>query len=328
MKDIFKKAIQGMLEGEFDAHMEYKKSDNQVEKSNYRNGYNSKKVRSDYGEFNINVPRDRNTEFNPIIVSKNSHNVKSTIEEKILMLYAKGLSTRDISDMIRDFYGVEYFAEMISNITNNISDVILEWQKRPLERVYSIVFIDAIHYSVRQENTVVKKAIYVVLAINSNGFKEILGLYIGENESSKYWLYVLNDLKNRGIKNILILCSDALTGINEAIITAFPNTMQQKCIVYIIRNSTKLVSYKHLKEFCNDLKTIYQESNIDDAYSNLQIVKNKWNKHYLSSLKVWENHWENIVTMFNFSKEIRSIIYTTNYIENLNRAYRNKSCIS
>ena len=321
LKDMFKDTIQTMMNAEFDSSIGYEKNDNKVEKSNYRNGYSTKNVKSKFGEFDLTVPRDRKAEFEPQIVPKNKRDI-SGIEEKVINLYGKGLSTREISDSIEDIYGVQLSATMISNITDAVLEDIEQWQKRPLKEVYPIVFIDAVHFNVKEENAIVKKAAYVILGVNTDGFKEVLGIWIGENESAKYWLGTLNDLKNRGVKDILIICSDGLKGINEAIKAVYPNTMQQRCIVHLIRNSVKFVSYKRLKEFCNDLRTIYKSSTEKEARENLEKVKEKWNSTYPTSLKVWEDNWEAIGTLFNYSKDLRKIMYTTNAIESLNRCYR------
>src|SRR5574344_1732012 len=314
LKDMFKDTIQTMMNAEFETSIGYEKSDNKIEKNNYRNGYSNKSVRSKFGEFDLSVPRDRNAEFEPQIVPKNKRDI-SGIEEKVINLYGKGLSTREISDSIEDIYGVQLSATMISNITDAVLEEIEEWQKRPLKEVYPIIFIDAIHFNVKQENVIVKKAAYVILGVTSEGFKEVLGIWIGENESAKYWLSTLNELKNRGVKDILIICSDGLKGINEAIKAVYPNTMQQRCIVHLIRNSVKFVSYKHLKTFCNDLRTIYKSNNEKE-------VKENWKDIYPTSMRVWEDNWEAICTLFNYSKELRKIMYTTNAIESLNRSYR------
>ena len=290
-------------------------------KKNYRNGYSTKNIKSKFGEFPLSIPRDRNAEFEPQIVPKNKRDITG-IEDKVINLYGKGLSTREISNSIEDIYGVQLSATMISNITDAVLDEIEEWQRRPLKEVYPIVFIDAVHFNVKEENIIVKKAAYVILGVNTDGFKEVLGIWIGENESAKYWLGTLNELKNRGVKDILIICSDGLKGINEAIKAVYPNTMQQRCIVHLSRNLVKFVSYKHLKEFCNDLRTIYKANTEKEARENLEKVKEKWIKIYPTSLKVWEDNWEAICTLFNYSKELRKIMYTTNAIESLNRAYR------
>ena len=321
LKDMFKGALQEMMNAEFDTSMGYSKYDKKSEKTNYRNGTTKKKLKSEFGEFDFETPRDRNGEFEPKIVPKNTRDV-SGIEDKIISLYGRGLTTREINEQIQDLYGIEVSATMVSNITDQIIPEIKEWQERPLDSVYPFVFIDAVHFSVREDNHVVKKAAYIVLGINSEGFKEILGIWIGENESAKYWLGVLNELKQRGVKDILILCSDNLTGIKDAINTAYPNTVQQRCIVHMIRNSVKYVNYKDLKEFTKDLKQIYTSSNEKKGYDKLQEIKNKWKDKYLISFKTWEENWDAICPFFQFSEHIRKIMYTTNTIESLNRQFR------
>ena len=297
LKDMFKGALQEMMNAEFDSSMGYSKYDKTKEKNNYRNGSTKKMLKSEFGEFEFETPRDRNGEFEPKIVPKNKRDV-SGIEDKIISLYSRGLTTREINEQIQDLYGIEVSATMVSNITDQIIPEIREWQQRPLDEIYPIVFIDAVHFSVREENRVVKKAAYIVLGINKDGYKEILGIWIGENESSKFWLGVLNDLKSRGVKDILIMCSDNLSGIKDAINTAFPDTIQQRCIVHMIRNSVKFVSYKDLKEFCNDLKTIYTSNNEEQGYEKLQEVKEKWKAKYSSAFKTWEENWDAICPFF------------------------------
>jgi len=321
IKDLFKDSLQEMMNAEFDSSMGYSKYDKTTEKDNYRNGTSKKKLKSEFGQFDFETPRDRNNDFEPIIVAKGQRDV-SGIEDKIISLYGRGLSTRDINEQIHDLYGIEVSATMVSNITDQILPKIKEWQERPLEEVYPIVFIDAVHFSVRQEHTVVKKAAYIVLGVNSVGEKDILGIWIGENESAKFWLGVFNDLKNRGIKDILIMCSDGLTGIKEAIATAFPKTVQQRCIVHMIRNSIRFIYYKNLREFCKDLKSIYTAKNEKLGYEQLQLVKKKWNDKYPTALKNWEDNWDAICPFFSYSEPIRKIMYTTNAIESLNRSYR------
>ena len=321
LKNMFKDALQEMMNAEFDASMGYSKYDKTSEKTNYRNGTTKKNLKSEFGEFEFETPRDRNGEFEPKIVPKNVRDV-SGIEDKIISLYARGLTTREINEQIQDLYGIEVSATMVSNITDQIIPEIKEWQDRPLDSVYPIVFIDAVHFSVREENRVVKKAAYIVLGINKEGYKEILGIWIGENESSKFWLGVLNELKNRGVEDILIMCSDNLTGIKQAIEAAYPKTIQQRCKVHMIRNSVKFVSYKDLKTFCNDLKTIYTAKNEKEGYEQLQKVKDKWKDKYLSAFKTWEENWDAICPFFQFSDKIRKIMYTTNTIESLNRQFR------
>lgn len=321
LKDLFKDALQQMMNAEFDTTMGYSKYDKTTEKNNYRNGSTKKTIKSEFGEFEFETPRDRNGEFEPKIVPKNKRDV-SGIEDKIISLYGRGLTTREINEQIQDLYGIDVSATMVSNLTDQIIPDIKEWQGRPLDDVYPIVFIDAVHFSVREDSRVVKKAAYIVLGINRDGYKEIIGIYIGENESSKFWLGVLNDLKQRGVKDILIMCSDNLTGIKEAINAAFPNTIQQRCIVHMIRNSVKFVSYKDLRVFCNDLKLIYNSKDEKEGYEELQKVKEKWEDKYLSAFKTWEDNWDAICPFFQFSEPIRKIMYTTNTIESLNRQFR------
>ena len=317
LKDMFKGALQEMMNAEFDSSMGYSKYDKTKEKTNYRNGTTKKKLKSEFGEFDFETPRDRKGEFEPKIVPKNVRDV-SGIEDKIISLYGRGLTTREINEQIHDLYGIEVSATMVSNITDQVIPLIKEWQERPLNDVYPIVFIDAVHFSVREDNRVVKKAAYIVLGIDKEGYKDVLGIWIGENESSKFWLGVLNEIKQRGVKDILIMCSDNLTGIKEAINT----TIQQRCIVHMIRNSVKFVSYKDLKEFCNDLRKIYTSATEKQGYEELQKVKDKWKKQYSSALKIWEDNWDAICPFFQFSDKIRKIMYTTNTIESLNRQFR------
>ena len=321
IKDLFKDSLQEMMNAEFETSMGYKKYDNKVEKTNYRNGATKKKLKSEFGEFEFETPRDRNGEFEPRIVPKNKRDV-SGIEDKIISLYGRGLSTREINEQIQDLYGIEVSSTMVSNITDQILPKIKEWQNRPLESIYPICFVDAVHFSVREESSVVKKAAYIVLGINEYGEKDVLGIWIGENESAKFWLSVFNDLKSRGVKDILILCSDGLIGMKEAITTAYPKTVQQRCIVHMIRNSVRFVSYKELKPFCEDLKTIYTSKNEKEGYEQLQKVKEKWKSKYPTAFKSWEENWDAICPFFSYSEPVRKIMYTTNAIESLNRSYR------
>lgn len=320
LKDLLGGTIQSMLEAELDNHLGY---DNYERSSNtdYRNGTKPKVLRSSYGEIPIDVPQDRDGDFEPKIVQKRKKDI-SGIEQKIIAMYAKGLSTRQISEQIEDIYGFDVSEGMVSDITDKLLPEIEEWQKRPLSDVYPIVFIDAVHFSVRDERVVKKLAAYVILGVNADGIKEVLGIYIGENESSKYWLGVLNELKNRGVKDILVLCADGLTGIKESIAAAFPNTEYQRCIVHQIRNTLKFVADKDKKEFSKDLKSIYQAANEEIGYQNMIEVSKKWEKHYPNSMKSWQQNWDAIVPMFKFSADVRKVIYTTNAIESLNSTYR------
>lgn len=321
IKDLFKDSLQEMMNAEFETSMGYKKYDNKVEKTNYRNGATKKKLKSEFGEFEFETPRDQNGEFEPRIVPKNKRDV-SGIEDKIISLYGRGLSTREINAQIQDLYGIEVSSTMVSNITDQILPKIKEWQNRPLESIYPICFVDAVHFSVREESSVVKKAAYIVLGINEYGEKDVLGIWVGENESAKIWLSVFNDLKSRGVKDILILCSDGLIGMKEAITTAYPKTVQQRCIVHMIRNSVRFVSYKELKPFCEALKTIYTSKNEKEGYEQLQKVKEKWKSKYPTAFKSWEENWDAICPFFSYSEPVSKIMYTTNTIESLNRSYR------
>lgn len=326
-KDAFKDLLQEMLEAEMDVTLGYDKNDvKNKQTDNYRNGHSQKTVKSQYGEVELSIPRDRKGDFEPKIVPKYKRDI-SGIEEKIISLYARGMSTRDIHDQIKDLYGIEVSAEMVSKITDRILPEIEEWQNRPLDEVYPIIFIDAIHFSVKNDGLVTKKAVYVVLAITTEGLKDVIGIYVGEKESSKFWMGVLNDLKNRGVKDILILCADALTGIKDAINAAFPNTEYQRCIVHQIRNTLKYVSDKDRKEFAKDLKRIYTAPNEETGYEQMLEVSEKWDKKYPAAMKSWKTNWDVICPFFKYSKELRKIMYTTNAIESLNSSYRrlNKS---
>lgn len=327
LKDLLGDTIQNMLEAELDEHLGYEKYEStQEEKSNYRNGHTSKTLRSTMGPVEIDVPRDRNAEFEPKVVPKHKRDI-SEIENKIIAMYARGMSTREINEQIQEIYGFEVSAEMVSKITDKILPEIEEWQKRPLDEVYPIVFIDAIHFSVKNDGIVMKKAVYIVLAINIEGLKDVIGIYVGENESSKFWLSVLNDLKNRGVKDILILCADALSGIKDAINAALPKTEYQRCIVHQIRNTLKYVSDKDRKEFAKDLKRIYAAPNEKAGYDQMLEVSEKWDKKYPAAMKSWKSNWDVICPFFKYSQELRKIMYTTNAIESLNSGYRriNKS---
>lgn len=327
LKDLLGDTIQDMMEAELDNYLGYAKYEStEEEKSNYRNGHTSKTLRSTVGPVEIDVPRDRNAEFEPKIVPKHKRDI-SEIEQKIIAMYARGMSTREINEQVQDIYGFEVSAEMVSKITDKILPEIEEWQKRPLDEVYPIVFIDAIHFSVRSNGVVIKKAVYIVLAVNTEGIKDVIGIYVGENETSKFWLSVLNDLKNRGVKDILILCADALTGIKEAINAAFPVAEYQRCIVHQIRNTLKYVSDKDRKEFATDLKQIYTSPNESSGYDQMLEVSEKWDKRYPAAMKSWKANWDVICPFFKYSQELRKIMYTTNAIESLNSGYRrlNKS---
>ncbi len=320
LKDLLSGTIQEMMEAEMDDHLGYEKYERSSE-PNYRNGTKSKRVRSKYGEFEVDVPQDRQSSFDPKVLPKRQKDI-SSIDDKIISMYAKGMSTRQISDTIEDIYGFEVSEGMVSDITDKLLPKIEEWQNRPLSAVYPIVFIDAVHFSVRDDGIIRKLAAYVVLGINDEGKKEVLTIVIGENESSKYWLSVLNSLKNRGIQDILILCSDGLTGIKDAITTAFPKTEQQRCIVHMVRNTLKYVANKDMKAFAKDLKTIYTAPDEATALERVETVTEKWSDQYPHAMNRWAENWDAISPIFKFSKDVRTAFYTTNAIESLNSSFR------
>lgn len=320
LKDLLAGTIQGMLEAEMNNHLGYEKYE-RSEVPNYRNGSKPKTVRSKYGEFEIDVPQDRQSTFEPAIVPKRKKDI-SGIEEQVIAMYAKGMTTTQISEMIENIYGFEMSGGMVSDITDKLLPKIGEWQDRPLSAVYPIVFIDAIHFSVRNDGVISKLAAYVVLGINEDGHKEVLSIEVGENESSKYWLSVFNSLKNRGVQDILILCSDGLTGLKDAIQTAFPNTEHQRCIVHMVRNTLKYVANKDMKAFAKDLKTIYTAADEKAALKRRDEVTAKWESQYPSAMNRWRDNWDAITPIFKFSTEVRTAFYTTNSIESLNSCYR------
>lgn len=320
LKDLLGGTIKSMMEAEMDEHIGYEKYQHS-DATNYRNGVKKKNVRSTFGEFQVEVPQDRNSTFEPQIVKKRQKDI-SEIDQKIINMYARGLTTRQISEQIEDIYGFECSESFISNVTDKILQDIQDWQNRPLEKVYPVIFIDATHFSVREDNRIKKIAAYVVLGITKDGMKEVLSLEIGENESSKYWLGVLNALKNRGINDIMVICADGLTGIKEAIATAFSQTEYQRCIVHQVRNTLKYVSYKDKKEFASDLKSIYLAVTEAQALENLDKVSEKWEEKYPNSMSSWYQNWDVLTPIFKFSLEVRKVIYTTNAIESLNSTYK------
>lgn len=320
LKSLFKDVLQEALAAELDDMLGYEK--NAINNSNNsRNGYSKKTINSELGPITLDIPRDRNGEFEPKIVPKHQRNING-IEDKIISLYAAGMTTRDISEQIRNLYDVEISAETVSNITNRILPLVNEWQNRPLEKTYSFIFMDAIHYKVREDKQIVVKTAYVVIGVNLDGYKEVLGIWIGANESSKFWLSVLNDLKHRGVQNVLIFCVDGLNGFKEAIGAAFPFSKIQRCIIHQIRSSMKYIPYKDRKAFVADLKTVYTAVNADVAMENLIELREKWEHKYPNAIKSWEDNWDNLSTFFEFSPYIRKIIYTTNIIESLNSQFR------
>lgn len=320
LKDLLGGTIQSMLEAEMDQHLGYEPYE-RTDNENSRNGSKPKKIRSTYGETQIDVPQDRESSFEPQIVKKRQKDI-SNIEQKIIAMYARGMSTRQISDQIDDIYGFEVSEGMVSDITNKLLPEIEEWQHRPLSSIYPIVFIDAVHFSVRENNVIKKLAAYIILGINEDGQKDVLSINIGQNESSKYWLSVLNELKNRGVKDILVLCADGLSGIKESISVAFPDTEYQRCIVHQVRNTLKYVADKDKKEFAADLKTIYHAPNEELGHERMERISDKWHDRYPNAMKSWSTNWDVISPIFKFSEDVRKVIYTTNSIESLNSTYR------
>ena len=320
LKDLLGGTIKEMMEAEMEHHLGYKKSE-RSQNSDSRNGYKKKKVNSSYGSFSIDVPQDRDSTFEPQVVKKRQKDI-SDIDGKIISMYAKGMTTRQISATIQDIYGFDVSEGFISDVTDKIIPEIQDWQSRPLDPVYPVVFVDAIHYSVRDNGIIKKLAAYVILGINKDGIKEVLGLYIGENESAKYWLGLLNELKNRGVQDILILCADALSGMKEAISAAFPRTEYQRCIVHQVRNTLKYVADKDRKEFATDLKNIYHASSEEQGVTIRDKVEEKWRDRYPNAMKSWRTNWDVISPIFKFSATVRKVIYTTNAIESLNSCYR------
>ena len=324
LKKSFGKIIQEMLEAEMNEHLgreKYNREGNDEEEKNYRNGHSEKTVKSNMGSMQLNIPRDRNGEFDPVIVPKHSRDI-SNIEKQIIKLYGMGNSTREISKYIEEIYGFEVSTELISNITDKILPELEEWKNRRLDEVYPFIYIDAIHFNVKQNGVIGKCAAYVVLGISREGIKEVLGIYIGETETSKFWLSVFNNLKNRGVKDIIVSSSDGLTGIKEAIQTAFPNTEHQTCMVHFVRNTLKYVSHKDKYQFAQDLKAIYTASTEEIAKHIMYDVQEKWKSKYPTTMDRWEENWGIICPFFKFSEKIRKMIYTTNTIESLNSGYR------
>ena len=320
LKDLLGGTIKEMMEAEMDDHFGYSKSE-RSDSDDYRNGYKSKRVNSSYGSMEIEVPQDRKSTFQPQVVKKRQKDI-SDIDQKIISMYAKGMTTRQISETIEDIYGFETSEGFISDVTDKILPQIEDWQNRPLDEIYPILYIDAIHYSVRDNGIIKKLAAYVILGITTAGKKEVLSIHVGTNESAKYWLSVLNELKNRGVKDILIICADGLTGIKEAITAAYPNTEYQRCIVHQVRNTLKYVPDKDRKAFATDLKTIYHAPSEEQARVALDRVHEKWTPKYPNSMKRWYDNWDAISPIFKFSSDVRKVIYTTNAIESLNSTYR------
>jgi len=328
VQDLFKELIGTVLEqgldGELEEELGYTKYDyRNKETENSRNGHSKKVVKSSFGEVELSVPRDRNGDFDPQIVKKHQTTLTGDIEEKILSMYAKGMSTSDIEGHIREIYGLDVSDTTISRITDKILPIVREWQQRPLESVYAVVFMDGMFFHVRSEGQIVKKAVYIAIGIRPDGCREVLGMWIGENgESAKYWLGLLNSLKNRGVDDILIACVDGLTGFSGAIEAVYPKTEIQRCIIHQIRNSTKYVSYKDIKILMADLKKVYGAVDEPAAMDALDDFDTKWSTRYPKIALSWRANWATLATYFKYPQEVRTLIYTTNAIENFNRGLR------
>lgn len=325
MKEMFRDVIQTVMEVELDEELGRERCQRSSEPEgtprNYRNGYAKKTVKIQLGEVDIKVPRDRNGTFEPKIIGKYSRNADG-MEDKILALYACGMSQRDIAEQIKELYDVEISPELVTKISEKIMPEVTTWQNRPLESVYPFIFMDAIHYKLKEDHRYVTKAAYVVLGITLDGRKDILGVWIGEHESSKFWLNVLNGLKSRGVMDVYLFCTDGLCGMMQAIEAVYPQSRLQRCIVHQTRSSTKFVSYKDIKQVVAALKKIYTAVSLDEAAANWKDFADKWRRQYPSCVKSWEANWEILSTFFAYPMEIRKIIYTTNIIEGLNRQFR------
>ena len=315
--------IEDGLDAEMDEHLGYGRYDTkEKETDDSRNGHSSKTLRTSFGDMPIQVPRDRKGEFDPVILKKNQTSISQDVEEKIISMYAKGITTTDIGDHIQDIYGIEVSESTVSRITDKVLPAAKEWQQRPLESVYAVMFMDAIHYHVRSEGQIVKKAVYIAIGIDLDGRKDVLGMWVGENESAKYWATVLNSLRNRGIEDVFIACTDNLSGFSNAIEAVFPKADIQNCIIHQLRNSSKYVSYKDLKALMADLKEVYAAVDEPSAEEALDRFAEKWDKKYPKISASWRENWANLSTYFKFPEELRRLIYTTNAIEGFNRQLR------
>ncbi|MBU2949315.1 IS256 family transposase [Tamlana agarivorans] len=319
-EQLLKRGIESLLKAEMTAHLGFGKGDSVIA-SNQRNGFSEKTIKTQDGEQRIKIPRDREASFEPVVVPKHQ-SISQELEDCIQLLYAKGMSNSDIIDFIESTYGVHYSTSQVSIITNQLLEDIKLWQNRPLEDVYPIIWIDAIHYKIRQEGKVISKACMIVLGVNTEGQQDILSMSIVETEKAAAWMSILDDLRLRGVKDIFFLCSDNLSGLDKAVEAIFPDSIRQICIVHQIRNSLKYVSYKDRKAIMVDIKAIYQADNEEFAKEAFEVFKQNWEDKYLSAVKSWENNWQNLSTFLNYPKEIRKLIYTTNIIESFNASLR------
>ena len=321
-KKLLKLTVEKALSAEMDEHLGYEKHSKAGNNSgNSRNGISSKTLKGSFGEVDIATPRDRNSTFEPQLIKKNQTRI-TDFDSQILSLYAKGMTTRDIAATFKEMYDADVSHSLISKVTDSVMDEVIAWQNRPLDKVYPILYLDCIVVKCHQDKRVINKAVYIALAVNCEGQKEVLGLWVSENEGSKFWLSVLTELQNRGLKDIFVACVDGLTGFPDAINTVFPKTKVQLCIVHLIRNTMKYVPYKHMKEAARDLKAVYNAATVEAAEQALNEFAEKWDSKYPMASRCWYNNWENIIPFFDFPEEIRRIIYTTNAIESLNSVSR------
>ncbi len=323
VKDMMREMLSVVLVGSLEGELGYSKYDyKNKDTDNSRNGYSKKTMHTSYGDFDISIPRDRNGEYEPQIIKKHQNTITQDMEEKILSMYAKGMTMSDIESHFEDLYGIDVFESTISRITDKIMLIVKEWQESPLESLYAVVFMDAIHFNVRSKGRIIKKAVYIEIGINMEGIKEVLGMYVGENESAKFWLSIMNGLKNRGVEDILIACVDGLSGFPQAIEAVFLKTELQQCIIHQIRNTTKFVSYKELKPLMADLKRVYAAPTEAIALTKLDSFEERWRSKYPKIAKSWRDNWVNLSTYFKHPEEVRRLIYTTNTIEGFNRQLR------
>jgi putative transposase len=322
IKQLTKAIVERCLEAELEAHLGYSKHGRRAEGSeNVRNGSSRKRMKGTQGEIDLAIPRDRQASFEPQLIQKHQTRLDG-FEDKILALYAHGMTTRDIQAQVQELYGVEVSPTFISNITEAVMDEVRQWQNRPLDQVYPIVYVDCLVVKVRENQRVINKAIYLALGVDMTGQKELLGMWIAQNEGAKFWLSVFTELQNRGVKDIFIACVDGLTGLPEAIETLYPQTRVQLCMVHLVRNSLKYVSYKHRKEVAADLKLIYSGSTEAEALVYLELFAEKWDRQYPTISKMWHAHWSHVIPLFAFPEDIRRVIYTTNAIESVNMTLR------
>jgi transposase-like protein len=322
MEQLYARAMEQMLEGELDSHLGYEKhSPEGINSGNSRNGKTSKTVKTTLGEIDLEIPRDRNGSFEPVLIPKRSRKVEA-IEDMIISLYARGMTVRDIEAQIREMYGCNISDATISNVTSKVQTLITEWQSRPLSSMYFVVWMDGIVFKVRQNGKVINKTVYLAVGLNSEGHKEMLGMWLGENESASFWMNVLTDMRSRGVEDILITSTDNLKGFTEAIVSIFPQSVTQICVVHQIRNASRYVVWKDKKQFAADLKTVYTAASKDLAWSALETLESTWGKKYPHAIKSWKANWADLSHFFDFPLEIRTMIYTTNIIENLNGKIR------